>query len=260
MDVDTSFIINHLPTSVSSPIIPQSAASPNRSFSNLFYDTASPGPLLASPVDRHFPKRRSTSPERVLVFQNLATESSPSQSPGLPSSPSDRHANRGHTTKPFFLADDASYFPRRPRRPTLSGNLRDSDSSSVRSAFPVLDQAENINSERITLEPPPQRRAFSATLAAQFSEDSSFEEPDGSSPAQAYAQRQHARTLRRRDGTENFFPTTGATVMLSHESPSRRIVGTGLPGFGDNERVGKILPCRSVPEDGLMRITPQTVN
>ncbi|KAF8917100.1 hypothetical protein CPB85DRAFT_1374416 [Mucidula mucida] len=260
MDVDTSFIINHLPTSVSSPIIPQSAASPNRSFSNLFYDTASPGPLLASPVDRHFPKRRSTSPERVLVFQNLATESSPSQSPGLPSSPSDRHANRGHTTKPFFLADDASYFPRRPRRPTLSGNLRDSDSSSVRSAFPVLDQAENINSERITLEPPPQRRAFSATLAAQFSEDSSFEEPDGSSPAQAYAQRQHARTLRRRDGTENFFPTTGATVMLSHESPSRRIVGTGLPGFGDNERVGKILPCRSVPEDGLMRITPQTLN
>ena len=33
----------------------------------------------------------------------------------------------------------------------------------------------------------------------------------------------------------------------------------GLPRFGDNEMDGKILPCQRVKDDGLMRITPQTV-
>jgi M-phase inducer tyrosine phosphatase len=33
----------------------------------------------------------------------------------------------------------------------------------------------------------------------------------------------------------------------------------GLPGFGDNEANGKILPCHRVREDGLMRINGQTV-
>ena len=33
----------------------------------------------------------------------------------------------------------------------------------------------------------------------------------------------------------------------------------GLPKFGDSEMDGKILPCQRVKDDGLMRITPQTV-
>lgn len=33
----------------------------------------------------------------------------------------------------------------------------------------------------------------------------------------------------------------------------------GLPKFGDTEMDGKILPCQRVKDDGLMRITPQTV-
>lgn len=33
----------------------------------------------------------------------------------------------------------------------------------------------------------------------------------------------------------------------------------GMPGFGASERAGKILPCFSVKEDGLMRITPETL-
>lgn len=33
----------------------------------------------------------------------------------------------------------------------------------------------------------------------------------------------------------------------------------GLPRFGDNEMDGKILPCQRVKDDGLVRITPQTV-
>ena len=34
----------------------------------------------------------------------------------------------------------------------------------------------------------------------------------------------------------------------------------GLPGFGDNEMDGKILPCHKVKEDGLVRITSETVS
>lgn len=44
------------------------------------------------------------------------------------------------------------------------------------------------------------------------------------------------------------------------ESPSARwLKGTGMPGFGDNEAHGKTLPCEKVSEDGLMRITTETV-
>ncbi|KAI9632603.1 tyrosine phosphatase [Dioszegia hungarica] len=34
----------------------------------------------------------------------------------------------------------------------------------------------------------------------------------------------------------------------------------GMPGFGDNEMDGKILPCHKVKEDGLVRITPDTLD
>ena len=102
-----------------------------------------------------------------------------------------------------------------------------------------------------------------------------------SSPAaQAYAKRQSMRTLRRRDGTEDFRPLTGASMLKerdmssavhsplrkaaainSSESPSSRwLKNAGLPGFGDNEAHGKILPCHRVREDGLMRITSKTVS
>lgn len=35
--------------------------------------------------------------------------------------------------------------------------------------------------------------------------------------------------------------------------------GEGLPGFGASEREGKVLPCHNVKDDGLMRITPDTL-
>lgn len=45
-------------------------------------------------------------------------------------------------------------------------------------------------------------------------------------------------------------------------SPSRKAkrASPGMPGFGDNEMDGKILPCHKVKEDGLVRITPATVS
>lgn len=46
-------------------------------------------------------------------------------------------------------------------------------------------------------------------------------------------------------------------------SPVRKKKGSpynGMPGFGDNEMDGKILPCHKVKEDGLVRITSDTVS
>jgi M-phase inducer tyrosine phosphatase len=96
----------------------------------------------------------------------------------------------------------------------------------------------------------------------EHDEGSSFDGPDMSSPAQAYAKRQQVKAIRRRDGTEDFRPLTGATAMVQRdmfESPSAKFMAAGLPGFGDNETLGKILPCHRVREDGLMRVVPKTV-
>ncbi|UZJ56686.1 hypothetical protein CBS101457_006006 [Exobasidium rhododendri] len=46
-------------------------------------------------------------------------------------------------------------------------------------------------------------------------------------------------------------------AAASTSSPFRS--AEGLPGFGASEREGKILPCFSVKDDGLMRITPTTL-
>ena len=120
---------------------------------------------------------------------------------------------------------------------------------------------------------PPVRRAFSALLPPTMftapESDSSFdaEGPDMSSPAQAYAKRQQFKTIRRCDGTEDFRPLTAtpagaaaSAMVINQDSPSAKFMAAGLPGFGDNEAHGKILPCHRVTEDGLMRITPHTVS
>lgn len=91
-----------------------------------------------------------------------------------------------------------------------------------------------------------------------------MEHGDESSPALAYAKRQQIRTIRRRDGTDDFRSLKGATSMIARdqESPRARMTpewSTGLGGFGDNEAHGKILPCHRVREDGLMRINCKTV-
>ena len=52
-------------------------------------------------------------------------------------------------------------------------------------------------------------------------DDNHSEGPDMSSPAaQAYAKRQSMRTLRRRDGTEDFRPLTGASMLKERDMSS----------------------------------------
>ncbi|KAK7014998.1 Rhodanese domain-containing protein [Favolaschia claudopus] len=249
MDVDTSFEVPSLTVAA-----PQSAAPTVTGFDALFYETMSP----AAPQPK---KRRSSSPDQIRRKEQLELSS-----PGLDSSPSQSKLER-LVTGPLFPAVEkprveglgAPSGLKRPRRPAFS--------TAAQTAYPTLDgesgrfpsPAENLL--------PPTRRAFSAVIsgspldakiAEQSSDESSFE--GMSSPAQAYARRQQVKTIRRCDGTDDFRPLTGATALALNESPSAKFLSAGIPGFGDNESAGKLLPCHRVTDDGLMRINPQTLN
>lgn len=61
------------------------------------------------------------------------------------------------------------------------------------------------------------------------------------------------------DGSPGYKPAR-SSIAVPNASPSKMRAGTaGMPGFGDNEMDGKVLPCHKVKVDGLVRITPDTV-
>ncbi|KAJ6547399.1 hypothetical protein B0H19DRAFT_1165393 [Mycena capillaripes] len=250
MDVDTSFEVPSF-----SIAAPQSAAPTITGFNTLFYDTMSPG----APQPKK--QRRSLSPDQVR------TKEHENSSPGLTSSPSQYQLERIVTGPVFPVLDkprvDGLGPPpnalKRPRRPAFS--------TMAQSAYPTLEGEPGRRLPSPAEHALPTRRAFSAMISGsaleakfteQSSDDSSFE--GMSSPAQAYAKRQQVKTIRRCDGTEDFRPLTGATAMVLNESPSAKFLSAGMPGFGDNESAGKLLPCHRVTDDGLMRINPETLN
>lgn len=144
---------------------------------------------------------------------------------------------------------------KRPRRPAFSAIVHPAD-SGARSAYPAMESGETPSHS-----PAASRRVVSARLppnGLDMSDD--FDGPDMSSPAQAYIKRHQTKTLHRRDGTEDFRPLTGTSPVVNKtvvESLSAKFM---LAGFGDNESLGKLLPCHRVREDGLMRIAPKTVS
>lgn len=104
-----------------------------------------------------------------------------------------------------------------------------------------------------------------ATPGEGDDEESEFE----NSPSMAhneYARRHGQKFVPRVDGSPGFKPMRQSYAASSAISPSSKCKrqspfgSGGLPGFGDNEMDGKILPCRKVKEDGLVRITPETVS
>jgi M-phase inducer tyrosine phosphatase len=105
---------------------------------------------------------------------------------------------------------------KRLRRPVLSALVEPCD-QQTRSAYPVLCSAFEDSSPRGSA---PVHRAFSALLppsmhAEPEEDEPSFNSQDMSSPAQVYSRRQHAKTIRRCDGTEDFWPITGVTAMTT---------------------------------------------
>jgi M-phase inducer tyrosine phosphatase len=155
---------------------------------------------------------------------------------------------------------------KRLRRPALAAVPSGGDSGR----YAMLGSASGLQPSRLAgLAAAAPRRAFSAVGPAptMLDEGSSFENSmEMSSPAQMVVRRQATRTLRRCDGAEELRPSSPARAMpapavSNMESPSARyMASSGLPGFGDNESLGKILPCHRVKEDGLMRISPTTVS
>ena len=272
MDIDTSFIGEPRADEHSSPRVPHSAAPTVTGFNTLFYDTMSPRRSFDSPAGPIPKKRRSLSPVSPVspdipsVFHH-----GNSSSPMLPS-PSQQKMEReerepllSRLNKPTLQGLGApSALLKRPRRPALSAVVRPSDAHPTHSAYPILAAAGFQGEDNSPKGSPPVRRAFSALIPSSgflesYSDESSFDGPVMSSPAQAYAKRQQIKTIRRCDGTDDFRPLTGATAMVMKESPSARFMAAGMPGFGDNEAHGKILPCHRVTEDGLMRISCRTV-
>ncbi|OBZ75465.1 M-phase inducer phosphatase [Grifola frondosa] len=279
-------------------------------FGDFFYGRISPSRLaqhakdydyLASVADvsdsplQPFPKkRRSTSPESQLphTHEHVFDEADGlSSSPAPASSPSvsrlERIASFAHQ-KPMLggLGGPFSFNAnkKRTRRPALSAVVVPSEASTdfLQSAYPSTNE-ENDSGVSGRFHAPPARRAFSAMLPPSISdrsfseEGSSFEHdgPDMSSPAQAYTKRQHVKTIRRRDGTDDFRPLTGLQSSRNSEqhedwglqkaerdTPRSKYLqaGPGFGGFGDNEALGKLLPCHRVKEDGLMRITCETLD
>ncbi|KIK97416.1 hypothetical protein PAXRUDRAFT_136344 [Paxillus rubicundulus Ve08.2h10] len=261
MDVD------HVPatstrTLLSSP--PLSAAPTITGFNNLFYGTMSPS-RYDTPGAPEPKKRRSLSPEAVSRVEPDGL-SSPA-----PSSPSQHKLERmasgsllSNFPKPGLLGLGVPpNGNKRPRRPVFSALVQPAEGGPF-STYPAMESGESPQQSLAAPKLAPARRVVSAMLPPQglehLSDESSFDGPEMSSPAQAYTKRQQTRTIRRRDGTEDFRPLKGGSPIVQKEvleSPSAKLM---LAGFGDNETLGKILPCHRVREDGLMRIAPKTLD
>ena len=281
MDIDTSFTESLVfpPKGDRLPLVPFSAAPGIPGFNNMFFDPSSPGANGDGLPVYQTKKRRSASPQPtpdpVQSRRRAGTISIfNSSSPVADSSPSVLKLERitSYAKKPMLggLGVPSDNPSKLLRKPNLSAMVLPSDAaqfppppgSSQDEAYPSAIQVQSM-------ELPPPRRAFSAMLpqpglGTRPSGESSFEGGEESSPAQAYAKRQQVRTIRRRDGTDDFRSLKGATAMVARdkEGPHARKIpewGTGLGGFGDNEALGKILPCHRVREDGLMRINCKTV-
>lgn len=243
---------------------PPLSAAPTITGFDMFHSSVSLAQLETPGAGAGQPKkRRSLSPEAVIRVEQDDLSSPP------PSSPSQHKFERmgngpllSHFNKPGLQGLGVpSNANKRPRRPAFSAVVHPAEGGAA-SAYPVMESEESLSQGLTPHKLGLSRRVVSAMLPPTGVDmsDESFDGPDMSSPAQAYIKRHQTKTIRRRDGTEDFRPLTGASPVVNREvseSPSAKFM---LAGFGDNESLGKILPCHRVREDGLMRIAPKTVS
>lgn len=81
---------------------------------------------------------------------------------------------------------------------------------------------------------------------------------DDSSPL-PYGVRRGAALMSRCDTGSGFERSGGGSGSGNDANANSSYSAECMPGFGASERSGKVLPCFSVKEDGLMRITPETL-
>jgi M-phase inducer tyrosine phosphatase len=156
-----------------------------------------------------------------------------------------------------------------PSGSQISGEDASQRSVSAASAYPILCGPQNTLVAKFPNAGNPMRRAYSvcdqpkmmSTPGGADEDESEFE--DSPSVHGEYAKRHGQKYVPRVDGSPGFKPARSSYAAPA-ASPSGKgkkasPLGAGLPGFGDNEMTGKILPCHKVKEDGLVRITSETV-
>lgn len=255
MDVDSPFPAARAASKVHE-IAPEASAPHGADLGALFFDSMSPAPQA------NHRKRRSLSPDAVKDASSSPAGSSPT------ARKFERFASTGHQGPLFKKAQFAGAIAAnttKRRRPALSALLPAGTEAVIQTAYPALESAkENVEKAPKSAGLPPPRRAFSALMAPApvFGGDMSSDDTSAdfdSSPAGAYVRRQEARLVRKVDGTADFRPIHGAGALddLDRQQVKDQ---SALPQFGDTEAMGKILPCHCVKQDGLMRITPDTLN
>ncbi|CAE6465242.1 unnamed protein product [Rhizoctonia solani] len=282
MDIDGDVSVAHSVTAPSSPTGPTAPG-----FNELFFHPSSPGESSsldgkhnhphAGDEHEEFPefdpdeeiahqeKQRlaelaASSPDKPSLFSS-SPPVSPSLRPVRPGPgiglgrPFERSITTGGQGTLFEGMVAGQPLPKRsdafaPRRPVISAVLKNEAAASSTGSLPGARPG--------ALQP--SRRAFSASITSSAlvmgkpvmdnlgSDDSSF--CDDGSPARAYATRKAAGPPMRR------------LAPSQHEKPNQSspLARAGLPGFGDNEADGKVLPCHRVREDGLMRINCDTLD
>ncbi|KAJ9125574.1 hypothetical protein QFC22_000536 [Naganishia vaughanmartiniae] len=134
--------------------------------------------------------------------------------------------NSGETTNNGFLS--AGYIP-----PSVEGVLRRPNGLSMRRAFSVCDQSNNSNAESFATNDTDSSNASSGRVLSTI---------ETSSNSALHPKIHGGGRLAAADGTAAANPASPFAL-----------------GFGANEMDGKILPCHRVKEDGLVRITHETL-
>ncbi|CAE6469069.1 unnamed protein product [Rhizoctonia solani] len=267
MDIDGDVSLAHSATAPSSPSGPAGS-----SFNELFFQPSSPNSKHHDDEHEEFPE---FDPEEEIAHQEQRAADLVASSPDKPAlfsssppvSPSSRPVRPGPGVglgRPFersvTTGGQGSLF-----QTLAAGQALPKRGNAFASRRPVVlqnDAATSSTGSLLSTRPgqlQPSRRAFSASITSSAlvmgnpildnlgSDDSHC---DDGSPARAYATRKAAGPPMRR-----LAPPQNERAKQS--SPLSRV---GLPGFGDNEADGKILPCHRVREDGLMRINCDTLD
>ena len=292
MDIDQSMTMSEEHTNdvhLSSP--PPVSRAPKGDFSNLFFDDSSP-----ARVGKKFLEDGASEVNKITSLKYAEYQQS---SPSIPqhSSPVQRKYERFASTGGLFGklvkpvpsglgvsgTTDNTTDNKRPRRPTVSALSR-ADTLHKIGTSERIDESEHsvFPLSRRTVSDAASRMLLGSMDDGDVSTDTI---PDMSSPAAQVVAKRAMRAARRRDGTDEFKSMGGLSSFVPKqdhsplvarnsplrqgylananqllESPSARwLKGAGIPGFGDNEAHGKVLPCHCVPEDGLMRINTKTV-
>lgn len=244
-------------------------------------EVASSSPLGSSPCTRMPPPKRTTS-LGVRTFERTHTSAAVPRQSSASSYSSTTRTTLGKRANPYV------------KRPTLSNDAR-----STKSAYPVLGvHGQTTRLVRPTA-PAPRRCFssidHSATLAVESADKmnhvpsvaplsperhrapvrgySEVSDANGSPIAPGHRARPN---FLRRISKDDSSPLAYGTGMKRSGSRNGDLIvddlsindGTvssspasaeSMPGFGASEKEGKVLPCFNVKDDGLMRVSPQTV-